>query len=157
MDQIAKTEEITNISRIAKHYARRWGCAHIAEEVSQEVLLLYVSILKSKTRRTIPTVKQMTIDCLRNMGPYRRNGSQDPLDASTGTEGLLSWLEDTRGTETPRRVEESLPRGISREERAILVLHYVWGLTEKEISFCFGMSHGWAHQILIQFRLRGVR
>jgi DNA-directed RNA polymerase specialized sigma24 family protein len=125
------------------------------EELSQEVLC---RMLEGKNRSS--TIDQIVIDALRERTGRKGQPSYDGrknlyYSNSIGPEELQLPSRDHNGVTLDDRLD--IQRGIDTfrgEERAFLVLRYVWGMNEVEIGNIFGVSESRISQRLTRIQER---
>lgn len=122
------------IEVIAKGEARKLGCRWLAEDIAQEARLQ-----RHLGRKA--SVGQIAIDVVRS--EFGRSGTD--TNAAKRAE-RVGWLpvEDAMRIGEPEMEDglqwQSVVASLKDEERAFVVLFYQWGLTLKEIAFCYGVT-----------------
>lgn len=119
----------------AKYYAISRGFASDACDFAQEFV-----IAKNNGRRT--SIENLFIDYLRKHHEDRRGKKVKPKKEIPI--GLLlderdSTLEGFRVQDGNQYILDYATK-LKDKERCIFLLYYIWGMTEKEIGFCFGIT-----------------
>lgn len=144
---------IRKLSRRAQYVARKYWHPDEAEDIAQSVLLSYLKNPESKQ-----TVEQVVIDYLRQNGGRTRGGAHRIclLDGHHSDEEIDLFVFDKSARSSGEQLSgfERYLVGFETKDRCIAVLRYVWGLTEKEIGFCLGLTESRISQRLCGLKTR---
>ena len=144
-------DEYKRIFKRASIAACRLGFANEASDVAQAVVLSFV-----QNPATKQTVNQAVIDYVRANGERVRGGA-----FRVSLRGCAEFREEifTKGLDkiTQNTREELLDferylHLLEGEERCLIVLSYVWGLSHVEIAYCFGIDN----PSTISYRIRKI-
>ena len=129
---------------------RKIGDFHYAEEITQDTFLLAyqnLSTLRNPSQflRWLSVIaNRLCLKWLRKQKPEKQLQSleETPME-ETGESAYARYVSEQRETEaTEHRFEivKQLLGKLSESERTVMVLHYLGGMTVKEISKCLGVS-----------------
>lgn len=157
-----------NLYERARKHAIRYGYPELADDFAQEVAIKQLTGRKA-------TVNQLFVDMLRgeygdtrySSGCERACTTNPKLQKTTvqldrptdsGTTRMLGheFVPDTRTIPKPERNHRDTRKlfrdNDSQIDRACLILHSVWGLSEAEIGDCFGFSESRVSQRIGRIR-----
>lgn len=140
------------LKKKAERCAADLGFAHEKEDIAQDVLL---QMLEKPGR----PVRYATIDAIRERTGRKGDISYEArqvlnLSVSNGTEHIEWEPESLSGRLEARLEVESLLGSVNGANRAIWLLTYQWGLSEKEIGYLFGVSESRICQRLRRIQAR---
>lgn len=137
------TRDEKSLWNYAVRYATRMGFRNDAEDFAQECLLKIQSGRRS-------SVENLFIDFIRSQqGRFKEKRTAKARE-------MLSY--DLFNERVHGRIEEgnsltvSLAENLDGQEKAIFCLRYLWGFTELEIAYCFGLT-----EYAVCHRLRKTR
>lgn len=138
---------IKKTSKLAQRIARRRGYAHLAEDFSQEVLLIHVERPNRKA-----TLNQYFIDFLRKTyGTSRVSKCFDgkmklafaiPIDGMD----MVDTRHESDEDEIPRH--QSYRHLFNSRNQKIYDLYFIEGLTKTEVAKRIGLSLSWISRII---------
>lgn len=152
----SKKKRVLGLRKRVEFLARRFGFSQECEDIAQEACLIFLA-----TENPYQTAFQTFVDALRRIAPRTRGGRvRDPLfdvvesDNETALQRLPSRYGEICGLSGESF--EYLLNGAETTDRCVLILYYVWGLSEKEIGHCFGVTESRISQRLgnVQARIR---
>jgi hypothetical protein len=116
----------------------------------------FVSVALLKKITTKQTLQQAYIDYLR--ATRGRNETKKNFKLLLDNNSRVIPLVDNYGAQTPNPIKNILfsdiIKKVRKQLRAIIILKLIWGLTNKEISYCFGMNESRISQILKEICLK---
>lgn len=114
-----------------------FGYAHEGEDIAHEVM---ISILKNSDRKS--TIRQRVIDYLRTNGSFHRKGKTNKFclfgKSHTEVDEDLVEVEETLHSKLSNI--EGYLHLLSKRERIIAVLTYVFDFKDSEVAYCFNVA-----------------
>lgn len=137
--------DLVEIHGQAKEIARRFRTVEASEDIAQEVVLARLRKSKRSNQYLVFSVR----DAIRVLEGGIGSSKNDGVRASTPIDKLHLAAID------PSRIEDYLGE-LNKEDRAMIVLRFVWGMDTFEIGDVFGMSRNRVSERLLDI-LKGMK